>query len=218
MPANFDLIVFDWDGTVMDSTAIIVHSIQAAARDLDLPVPDDSIANYVIGLGLADALRMAVPTMPPEMTPQLVDRYRHHYLARDGEIVLFPGIRELLARLSAEHFWVGVATGKNRAGLDRALVSTGLGAVFDATRCADETFSKPHPQMLNELMETFAVPPERTLMIGDTTHDLQLAANAGSHAVAVSYGAHPRNLLEELKPRAIVNSVPELDQWLKTHA
>ena len=214
---NFDLIVFDWDGTVMDSTAAIVLSIQEAACDLGLPRPADSIASHVIGLGLGDALRLAAPQLREDDYPKMVERYVVHWRAHEHDLVLFPGMRELLAELKSRDYWLGVATGKSRNGLDRAIVSGGLQAVFDWTRCADETHSKPHPQMLLDLMDRFAVDPERTLMIGDTTHDSLMARNARTHALSVTYGAHPRLELAAMQPRALVENVPELRAWLDRH-
>ena len=215
---NFDLIVFDWDGTVMDSTAVIVSCIQDSARDLGLLVPAKSIANYVIGLGLKDALQKAVPELAEADYPKLVERYVIHWRAREHDLILFDGMRELLAHLRQREFLLGVATGKSRGGLDRALMAGGLTRAFDWTRCADETHSKPHPQMLFDLMERFGVTPERTLMIGDTTHDSQMAHNAKVRSVSVTYGAHPRAELETLQPAAIVESVEELHAWLAAHA
>lgn len=215
---RYDLIVFDWDGTLMDSAAAIVRAIQAACLDLGLPEPSESQARHVIGLGLADALRHAVPDLPPNRYPEMVERYRHHYLARDHELVLFAGIEAVVGELAAAGHWLAVATGKSRIGLDRALDHSGLRASFHASRCADECFSKPHPQMLDELMSEFAVAPERTLMIGDTSHDLQMAINAGVAGLAVSYGAHPREHLLEHAPLACLHSVDELAAWLKANA
>ena len=215
---NYDLIVFDWDGTIMDSTAVIVMSIQQAARDLGLPVPADSIASHVIGLGLTDALSMAVPRLQRADYPRMVERYVAHWRTHEDDLVLFPGVRDLLAELRQRQYLLAVATGKSRAGLDRSLAHGALADAFDWTRCADETRSKPHPQMLIELMERFEVPPERTLMIGDTTHDSQMATNAGVPAVSVTYGAHPRAQLETLAPRVVVDSVAELSAWLAQHA
>lgn len=218
MSKRYDLIVFDWDGTVMDSTAVIVDSIQAACRDLGLAVPDDEAARHVIGLGLVQALRHAVPDAPESMYEPLVARYRHHFLAQDRAIPLFGGARETIAELYDAGYWLGVATGKNRAGLDRALESTGLRKYFHATRTADQTFSKPHPAMLLELMDELAVTTERALMIGDTTHDVQMAQNAKVDAVAVGYGAHPPEQLQELNPLALVGSFAELRAWLQANA
>ncbi|MDO8465136.1 MAG: HAD-IA family hydrolase [Gallionella sp.] len=218
MNKHYDLIVFDWDGTVMDSTAVIVDSIQSACRDLDLTVPDDEMARHVIGLGLNQALRHAVPDAPESMYEPLVARYRHHFLAQDRTIPLFGGAHETIAELHGAGYWLGIATGKNRAGLDRALESTGLKNYFHATRTADQTFSKPNPAMLLELMDELAVSAERTLMIGDTTHDVQMAQNAKVDAVAVAYGAHPPEQLQELNPLALVKDFAELRAWLRANA
>lgn len=215
---RYDLIVFDWDGTLMDSAAAIVRAIQAASRDLGLPAPADADARHVIGLGLADALRHAVPGLAPERYPEMVERYRHHYLSRDHELVLFDGVEALIGDLAAAGHWLAVATGKSRVGLDRALGHSGLKERFHSSRCADECFSKPHPQMLEELMVEFGISPDRTLMIGDTSHDLQMAANAGVGALAVSYGAHPEEHLLGCDPLACLHSVEELSAWLKANA
>jgi len=215
---RFDLIVFDWDGTLMDSTPTIAKCIQLASRDLGLPVPDDSAASHVIGLGLKDALSYAVPTLDPSDYPRLAERYRFHFLTRDAELVLFPGVREMLEALHAEHYFLGVATGKTRVGLERALATTGLGRRFDATRCADETFSKPHPAMLHELTRELGQNIERTVMVGDTTHDLQMAINAGAYGLGVSYGAHPEESLRALSPVHCASSIADLQQWLLAHA
>lgn len=216
--ARFELIVFDWDGTLMDSTGMIATSIQAAACDLGIPPPSDECARHIIGLGLDDALRQALPELPPHRYPELSARYRHHYLARDHELLLFAGTEQLLTGLATAGFQLAVATGKSRHGLDRALESSGLGRYFDASRCADECFSKPHPQMLEELMDEFGVSPATTLMIGDTTHDLQMARNAGVTGIAVTYGAHSRALLEAESPAFCAADVAQLEAWLRTNA
>ncbi|MDR3385322.1 HAD-IA family hydrolase [Cupriavidus basilensis] len=215
---RFDLIVFDWDGTLMDSTPTIAKCIQLASRDLGLPVPDDSAASHVIGLGLKDALSYAVPTLDPADYPRLAERYRFHFLTRDAELVLFDGVREMLEALRAEHYFLGVATGKTRVGLQRALEATGLVRLFDGTRCADETFSKPHPAMLQELTRELGQDMERTVMIGDTTHDLQMAANAGAAGIGVGYGAHPADALRAMAPLHCASSIADLKDWLLAHA
>ncbi len=217
-PRRFDLIVFDWDGTLFDSTGLIVTCIQAACRDLGIAVPSAERAAYVIGLGLHDALQHAAPGLPPERYPELGRRYRHHYFARQHELVLFDGTLEMLNALKTRQHWLAVATGKSRRGLDEALAHASLHALFDATRTADETASKPHPRMLQELMAEFGVAPERTLMVGDTTHDLQLAANAGTARVGVSYGAHEPASFHALEPLAVLHSTRELHAWLMEHA
>ncbi len=215
---RFDLIVFDWDGTLFDSTALIVQCIQSACADIGIEVPDAGRAAYVIGLGLHDALQHAAPGLPPERYPELGRRYRHHYFARQHELVLFDGTLAMLAALKQRQHWVAVATGKSRAGLDEALAHSSLHELFDATRTADETASKPHPRMLQELMAVFGVEPGRTLMIGDTTHDLLLASNAGTASVGVSYGAHEPATFQQHGPLAIVHSTRELHDWLLANA
>jgi len=216
-PHRFDLIVFDWDGTLFDSTALIVRCIQQGCRDLGLAVPDDARAAYVIGLGLHDALSHAVPGLPRERYGELGARYRHHYFERQHELVLFPGTLEMLGELKARRHRLAVATGKSRRGLDEAMAHTELARLFDATRTADETASKPNPRMLHELMQAFGTDPDRTLMIGDTTHDLQLAANAGTASVGVSFGAHAPQAFEAYAPQAVVHSTAELRDWLLAH-
>lgn len=218
MTRKFDLVVFDWDGTVMDSTETIVSCIQEAARDLGFEAPHDSVASHVIGLGLNDALQTAIPSLEPAQYPQLVQRYVAHWRAREHEMTLFDGMRELLDELKGRDLRLAVATGKSRAGLDRAMAHGGLSGVFDWSRCADETHSKPHPQMLHDLMAHFMVEPEHMVMIGDTTHDSQMAVNAGVAALSVTYGAHPREQLETVATLAIVDSVGELREWLSRHA
>jgi len=215
---QFDLIVFDWDGTLMDSTAHITRSIQAACRDLGVPVPGDEAASYVIGLGLREALQMAVPTLDPADYPRLVERYRVHYLTKEPATQLFAGVREMLTELRDLGFLLGVATGKSRVGLNRALADARLTSLFDGTRCADETFSKPHPAMLHELTRELGQDAGRTVMIGDTTHDLQMALNAGIAGVGVGYGAHAAGSLEALSPRYVAPDVAALAFWLREHA
>lgn len=217
MAERFELVVFDWDGTLLDSAGAIVRSIVAACRDLGLPEPPEERARYVIGLGLGDALRHAVPELPEQAYPQMVERYRHHYLSSDHTLTLFPGVTETIAWLAAQDRLLAVATGKSRAGLTRALASSGLGRYFHSTRCADECFSKPHPAMLEEIMDELGVTPERTLMIGDTTHDLQMAQNAGVAGLAVTFGAHPAEVLRAAAPLASVDSPRELDAWLRAN-
>ena len=217
-PRRFDLIAFDWDGTLFDSTALIVRCIQAACRDVGVAQPSDAQASYVIGLGLMDALRHAAPDLPFERYPELGRRYRHHYVARQHEVVLFGGTLAMLQALKARQHWLAVATGKSRRGLNEALLAARLGDLFDGTRTADETASKPDPLMLLELMAELDVPAQRTLMIGDTTHDLQLAANAGVASVAVSYGAHPVEDFARHAPLFIAHSTAQLHEWLEHNA
>jgi len=215
---RYRLIVFDWDGTLIDSAAVIVESIQQAARDLRLPVPARETASHVIGLGLQDSLRTAVPTLAENRYREFADAYGRHFRARQDAMALFPGARELLRDLQAAGHRLAVATGKSRRGLDHALETTALRPYFGATRCADETHPKPHPAMLQELMAQLAAPPAQALMIGDTSHDLEMARSAGVDAVAVCYGAHPEPALRALAPRGCVASVEELRAWLTANA
>jgi len=217
-PLNFDLIAFDWDGTLFDSTQIIVRSIQLAVADVGGTVPSNEAASYVIGLGLMQALAHAAPDVPQARYPELGQRYRHHYALHQNDITLFEGVLQLLLDLKERGHLLAVATGKSRRGLDEVLQAVELKGCFDSSRTADETAGKPHPRMLHELMSEFGVKPERTLMIGDTTHDLQMALNAGCASVGVSYGAHEPSAFEPLKPRVVAHSVQELQRWLLDHA
>lgn len=217
MSKRYDLIVFDWDGTVADSAAAIVGSIQAACRGLDLPVPDDATARHVIGLGLEQALRHAVPSVPESKLHDLVALYRHHFIVQSETISLYDGARETIIELYNSGYLLAVATGMSRKGLERALNASGLKNYFRATRTADVTLSKPNPAMLLELMEELGVDADRTLMVGDTTHDLLMAQNAGVDAAAVMHGAHLPEQLEVLKPLAMVEDFAELRAWLNTH-
>jgi phosphoglycolate phosphatase len=217
-PRQFDLIAFDWDGTLFDSTALIVKCIQAAVRDVGGTVPSDQDAAYVIGLGLMQALAHAAPDVPRERYAQLGERYQHHYVREQNRISLFEGVLPMLESLRERGHLLAVATGKSRRGLDEALHSVELQGRFDGSRTADETAGKPHPLMLMELMAEFGTSPERTLMIGDTTHDLQMALNAGCASLGVSYGAHEPQAFSALQPRAVLHSVAELQRWLLAHA
>jgi phosphoglycolate phosphatase len=215
---RYSLLVFDWDGTLIDSAGTIVACIQAACRDLGLPVPDSARASHVIGLGLHDALSHAIPGLPLGEYSRVVERYRQHFLERDPQISLFPGTEGMLAGLRDRGHLLAIATGKSRAGLARALETTRLGSFFTATRCADQCAPKPAPDMLIELMQELGAHRAATLMIGDTVHDLRMAAEAGVDAVAVSYGAHPKPSLVAQQPLACVDNMEELAQWLERNA
>jgi phosphoglycolate phosphatase len=217
-PRHFDLIAFDWDGTLFDSTAIIVRCIQQAVVDVGGTMPTERAASYVIGMGLMEALAHAAPDVPSDRYAELGARYRHHYLAHQDDLSLFEGVLPMLHALGERGHRLAVATGKSRRGLDDTLRAVELAGVFDGSRTADETAGKPDPRMLHELMEEFDCAPQRTLMIGDTTHDLQMAWNAGCPSVAVSYGAHTPEGFAALRPRAIVHSVRELHAWLLENA
>jgi phosphoglycolate phosphatase len=215
---RYELLVFDWDGTLIDSAGAIVWCIQSACRDLGLPVPDDARASHVIGLGLQDALAYAIPGLAPTEYGRVVERYRYHFLARDPQIPLFPGTEAMLAGLRERGHVLAIATGKSRAGLARALDNTGLKSMFASSRCADQCAPKPAPDMLLELMDELGTSDANTLMIGDTVHDLQMAAHAGVPAVAVSYGAHAKADLDALAPLACLENIDELSSWLTLNA
>jgi phosphoglycolate phosphatase len=217
-PKQFDLIIFDWDGTLFDSTALITRCIQASAVDVGMAEPSREAASYVIGMALPDALAHAVPDLPRACYPELSLRFRHHYLAAQHDLMLFDGTLEMLAALKARRHLLAVATGKNRRGLDDVLKAVELQNLFDGTRTADETAGKPDPRMLFELMHELEIAPDRTLMIGDTTHDLQLAGNAGVACVGVGYGAHDHSNFAAFKPLHVAASVPDLHAWLLEHA
>ena len=215
---RFDLLIFDWDGTLMDSAGVIAACIQAASRDMGLPIPSHSEASHIIGLGLREALEYLFPNLAEATYPALVDHYRRHYLSQDAEIPLFDGARELVAELHASGHLLAVATGKARRGLDRAFAHSGLEPYFHASRTADETFSKPHPAMIEELLNELMIAPERALMIGDTSHDLAMARNAGIVSLAAGFGAHPPESLAEFGPLAVCRSFAELAAWLRQNA
>ena len=217
-PRRFDLIAFDWDGTLFDSTQIIVRCIQRAVADVGGTVPSDKAAAYVIGMGLMQALAHAAPDVPESKYPELGRRYREHYSSHQNDLALFEGVLQLLGELRARHHVLAVATGKSRRGLDEVLQTVELRSVFDASRTADETAGKPDPLMLRELMAEFGAEPARTLMVGDTTHDLRMAMNAGCSSVGVSYGAHESAAFDSLSPLFVAHSVPQLHHWLLEHA
>lgn len=211
---QFDLIAFDWDGTLFDSTQIIVRCIQAAVKDVGGTVPSDKDAGYVIGLGLKQALAHAAPDVPLDKYPLLGERYRHHYQLHADDLSLFEGVVPLLAALKARGYLLAVATGKSRHGLDEVLQTVQLKGVFDASRTADKTAGKPDPKMLYELMAELGTTAQRTLMVGDTTHDLQMALNAGCPSLGVSYGAHQPSAFAALNPLHVAHSVPDMHDWL----
>jgi len=215
LPKRFQLLVFDWDGTLVDSTGAIAVSLQAACRDMGCRVPDDAAARYVIGLGLQEALTHVAPDLEVARYSTLVERYRYHYLTQEGTARLFPGVAAALVALRDAGHSLAVATGKSRRGLDRVMEETGLRACFQATRCADEGPSKPDPAMLHWLMTELGVDPSQTIMIGDTTHDMAMAHAAGVAALAVSYGAHPRANLLEHQPIDCLERSEDLWSWLQ---
>lgn len=215
---RYDLVVFDWDGTLVDSAAHIVASLQAASRDIGFDPPSDDASRHIIGLGLQDALDYLFPSISRADAGRLVDRYRHHYLAGESVVVLFDGVEAGLEVLKSRGHFLAVATGKSRVGLERALDDTRLRACFDATRCGDEGFTKPHPGMLEYLLDRLGVEPARALMVGDTTHDLEMAAGARVDAVAVTYGAHDPAKLAKAPATVTVDTPQELWSWLHANA
>jgi len=216
--SRYELVIFDWDGTLMDSTGLIAACIQETCREMGLAVPGEEEAKWVIGLGIVQSMERVAPGLDAGRSREFADRYRRHFLSRDHEAPLYEGIPALLAELRARERRLAVATGKSRRGLERAMAASGLAGLFEATRCADEGFPKPHPDMVLRLLEETGVEPSRAVLVGDTTHDLELAANAGVDAVAVTYGAHGEALLREKAARHYADSVAELRRWLAGNA
>jgi phosphoglycolate phosphatase len=214
----YDLVIFDWDGTLMDSTGLIAECIRQSCRDMGLAVPPESEAKWVIGLGIVQSVEHVAPGLDGERQLEFAHSYRRHFVAREQEVSLYAGIPDLLAELRGRGRRLAVATGKARRGLDRALARSGLARFFEVTRCADEGLPKPHPDMVLHLLEETGVDPARALMVGDTTHDLELAASAGVDAVAVCYGAHDEAQLRSRNARHYAASVEDLRRWLAHHA
>jgi phosphoglycolate phosphatase len=216
MQRRYDLIVFDWDGTLMDSAAKIVRCFQGAARDIGLVPPPDQDVRNIIGLGLNEALDRLLPGTDATTRRRLVEHYREHFVNLDTtQTPLFPGVLTGLERLRDAGFQLAIATGKARRGLDRVLHDTAISHYFCATRCADEAQSKPHPQMLHDLLGFTGVDAARAIMIGDTTYDLEMASAVAMGSVAVSYGAHERERLLSHRPLACLDSFPTVCQWLE---
>ena len=211
---DIKLIVFDWDGTLMDSEAHIVACMQAAIADLSLEARNDEQVKNIIGLGLHEAVAGLYPEADDALVRSIADAYRTHWLGSDHQSALFPGVEETLQLLKQEGFRMAVATGKGRSGLDKVLRETGLSPMFDATRCSDETRSKPHPLMLEQIMQELRFSPAQTLMIGDTEYDMEMASNAGAHAVAVAYGVHACPRLQRHAPLTCLDQITELGDWL----
>lgn len=216
MSRRFNLLVFDWDGTLMDSEARIVACLRAAIADLGLGHREEAALKNIIGLGLREAVDTLYPGADEALHRDLTDRYRYHFLTADPTpSELFAGAEQVVKRLAEAGYLLAVATGKGRVGLDKVLRETGLGPLFHTTRCADETFSKPHPQMLLEVMEELGAEPAETLMIGDTEYDMLMAGNAGTSALAVSYGVHATERLLGCGPLGCIHDIVELESWLK---
>jgi phosphoglycolate phosphatase len=211
----YELIVFDWDGTLIDSESTIVNCLQLAAKDLGVTEPEAQRARDVIGLGLHQAVASLFPEASEALVDALAQQYRKHFLREDREpSPLFPGAPELLQELASRDYFLAVATGKSRRGLDMELEHTGLGDFFHATRCADEAFSKPHPQILLDVLDRLGVDSQRALVIGDTEYDMQMAANAGSDAVGVSFGVHSPERLREHGALTVVEALQQVPEWL----
>lgn len=217
MPEAVRLIVFDWDGTLMDSETQIVHAMFGAISDLQLEARSADQCRDIIGLGLQEAIEALYPRQDEHFVTAFVERYRHHWFGSAHDSDLFPGARETLEVLKEAGFTLAVATGKGRVGLDKVLRHTALEALFSATRCSDETRSKPDPQMLEEILQELRVDPAQTLMIGDTEYDMHMARQAGVHPVAVSYGVHERQRLMRHDPLVCLDNISELIDWLAEH-
>ncbi len=218
MVKQFDLIVWDWDGTLANSTGMITDAIVQAASQVGLPALDPTAASNIIGLGLRESIHALFGDIPAEKAQALARQYTANYYAGESEIPLFAGAKETIVELHRRGYKLAVATGKGRRGLNLALEHCGLGKYFHETRTVDECFSKPHPQMLDELMDICVARPERTLMIGDTSYDLQMAQNAGVPALAVTFGAQSREQLLRYNPIQIFNQFNELSDWLLASA
>ncbi len=202
----------------MDSIARIVDCVKASVRDLGIATPSDDEIRNIIGLGLREAVDTLFPGADERLHQNIVNAYRIHYLSEDRTPSrLFEGAREVVQNLADEEYLLAVATGKGRSGLNLVLESTGLGGYFHATRCADETFSKPHPEMLEQILDELGVFPEEALMIGDTEYDLQMAANAGVASLGVTYGVHAPERLAKHNPLDCLDEVTAIPGWLKTH-
>ncbi len=213
----YKLLIFDWDGTIIDSAARIISSMQAAARDLSLgELTDDAVRN-IIGLGLPEAIRELIPFVTDEQIQQMRERYGHYYLGVDTTPThLFVGAQQSLERMHGKGIRMAVATGKSRRGLDRVFNDTGLGYIFETSRCADETTSKPDPHMLEEILAETGVKASEALMIGDTEFDLDMGRRAGMDVIAVSYGAHHVDRLMKYDPVLLVHHFPELEAWIES--
>jgi phosphoglycolate phosphatase len=216
MSRTSDLIVFDWDGTLMDSEAKIVRCMQEAARDLGIADPGPAAIRHIIGLGLHEAMQALFPAESDTQRTRLIEGYRRHFLELDQTAMpLFPGVRDGLAALAEQGYLLAVATGKARRGLERVLEETGTRDLFVASRCADETFSKPHPRMLEEILDITGIEPQRAIMVGDTTYDMQMARNARIAGLGVSYGVHAREHLLESGAVACLDTFPEVCGWFR---
>lgn len=213
---EYDLVIFDWDGTLMDSEAKIVRCFQAASDDAGATYPGDDAVRNIIGLGLSEAIAHIFPDENEATRAAVLEGYREHFLVRDQtEMPLFPGVVEGLASMVDDGYRLAVATGKARRGLDRVLQESPVQHLFDATRCADETRSKPHPLMLDEIIDEIGADRQRAIMVGDSVFDLEMARNAGIDALAVSYGVQPCDRLADYEPVACMDSFAQLRDWFR---
>jgi len=216
---KYSLLVFDWDGTLMDSKAQIVNCMQSAISELGLEPRTNEQISDIIGLGLEEAVNSLYPALKAEEVQHISQTYREHYLFKDKTpSPLFPGVEEVLIALKETGYELAVATGKSRRGLDKGLSESGLHDFFPITRCADETRSKPHPQMLEEILVDYNTQANKTLMIGDSEYDLQLAKNAKVDGFAVSYGVHGLLRLLKQDPVGFIDDINQLPKWLIDHA
>jgi phosphoglycolate phosphatase len=217
MQKKYDLIVFDWDGTLADSTQLIIDAICQGCRDVGIDEPSQEAASSIIGLGFKEACLELFNGISEQAVMALMERYNQFYQAGEESIPLYEGAKELVEYLSQQGYYLGVATGKGRRGLNRALARSGIGHHFIATRCVDECFSKPHPQMIEELMQEVATEPHKTLMVGDTSFDLQMAKNAGVDRIAMTHGAHSIERLIPLEPLAHFGHLEDFHDWFKQY-
>ena len=211
---QFDLIVWDWDGTIADSTGMITQALIKAAAEAGLPALSEERARSIIGLGLRESIEVLFGDIPNFQAQALITNYNQHYYAAENTILLFSGIAETIAGIARKSCKQAVATGKGRRGLNAALQQSGLAKYFGGTKTVDECFSKPHPQMLDELMDELVVMPERTLMIGDSQYDMQMGKNAGVITAAVTYGSQTATHLQQYSPNHMFHDVTTLSAWL----
>ena len=208
---KYQLVIFDWDGTLMDSTGRIVDCMQAAARQLGLDVLAPVQVQQIIGLGLPEAISTLYPRLSDSGVLAMRDAYAQHFIAAEqSPSPLFAGAEVLLQQLRSQGMRLAVATGKSRKGLDRVWRGSGLGQHFDYSRCADESGSKPHPQMLKDILAHLCVAPQQALMVGDTSFDLEMAQRAGIDRIGVTYGAHDVEVLAQFAPLALVDALQDI--------
>jgi phosphoglycolate phosphatase len=210
------LLIFDWDGTLCNSLDRIVECIQLSAEDTGLPVPEPEQAQEIVGLGLIEALSHLFPGIDPQRIQSMRDSYSHHFAHRDATpSPFYPGVMTSLERLREQGYWLAVATGKSRRGLNRVLEAHRMADFFHASRCADETASKPHPKMLHELLDEFGLKPEQAVMVGDTEFDMEMSVNAAVPRIAVSYGAHAADRLHRHNPVACIDQFSDIEPLIE---